>query len=343
MSLSTCKSLLSALIGTWCCQLSLAQVPPVQVMSIDVQNTTSYSEDVTDISQYATNPNPTPRNPGRNFWFLLEIKDIVAVNGHPAKGTYISHDRTVNFNPTPAPGGAIADTLRNSQNLATFEILSSDGNPIGMIAAVGLSNGSPPGLPGDAPQGGPVGLTQANFAITGGTGAYLALRGQYGQTVTATTVSNRAASVTEDPANRRANGGGRQRYLLKVIPADWPRVVRTTAGAACFHADSSLVTADNPAASGELLTVQVTGLGPTVPVVDPGHPFPVDSVTQVNSPVDVTVNGQPAEVVTKVGWPGLVDTYRVDFRVPDATASGISRIQLSAAWIAGETVNIAIK
>jgi uncharacterized protein (TIGR03437 family) len=87
--------------------------------------------------------------------------------------------------------------------------------------------------------------------------------------------------------------------------------------------------------------VKATGLGPTVPSVDPGQPFPTDPALQaVNSPVDVTVNGKSAEVINKIGWPGLVDTYRVDFRVPDGTAAGMAAIQLTAAWIAGAGVNI---
>jgi uncharacterized protein (TIGR03437 family) len=63
----------------------------------------------------------------------------------------------------------------------------------------------------------------------------------------------------------------------------------------------------------------------------------------INSPLDVTVNGQAAAVINKIGWPGLVDTYRVDFRVPDGTAAGIAAIQLTAAWISGIAVNIPIQ
>jgi uncharacterized protein (TIGR03437 family) len=57
----------------------------------------------------------------------------------------------------------------------------------------------------------------------------------------------------------------------------------------------------------------------------------------------VTVNGQDAEVVTSVGWPGLVDTYRVDFRVPSGLAAGTASVQLSAAWINGTAARIAVQ
>lgn len=90
----------------------------------------------------------------------------------------------------------------------------------------------------------------------------------------------------------------------------------------------------------------VTGLGPTRPGVDPGQPFPAypaNPLVVVNSPVAATVNGQAAEVVNAIGWPGLVNTYRVDFRVPASAASGPASVQLSAAWITGSAVHIAVR
>ena len=112
-----------------------------------------------------------------------------------------------------------------------------------------------------------------------------------------------------------------------MIPMFVPQIVTTAGGPAVFHSDLSPVTAAKPAKAGEVLIVEATGLGPTVPGVDPGQPFPTDSLFQVNSPVDVTVNGRPAEVINSIGWPGLVDTYRIDFRAPDGTTAGMASIQ----------------
>ena len=92
-----------------------------------------------------------------------------------------------------------------------------------------------------------------------------------------------------------------------------------------------------------MLIFEATGLGPTVPGVDPGLPFPTDSLFQVTSPVDVTVNGTPAELINNIGWPGLVDTYRIDFRVPGGTAAGTASIQITAAWIGGTAMGIAVQ
>ena len=180
--------------------------------------------------------------------------------------------------------------------------------------------------------------------ITGGTGAFLGARGQLGAVAPPPGVSvQRAASMTEDPANRRRNGGGTQQWIAHLIPMTVPQIVTTAGGPAVFHSDFSGVTAAKPAKAGEVLILQATGLGPTVPGVDPGQPFPRDSPLQVNSPVEVSVNGRPAEVINNVGWPGLVDTYRIDFRVPDGSTAGTAPIQITAAWIAGPDVRIAIQ
>jgi uncharacterized protein (TIGR03437 family) len=57
----------------------------------------------------------------------------------------------------------------------------------------------------------------------------------------------------------------------------------------------------------------------------------------------VTVNGKPAEVLSAVGYPGAVDGYQVNFRVPSDTPKGSASIQVSAAWIPGTPVSIAVQ
>src|SRR5439155_22936395 len=110
-----------------------------------------------------------------------------------------------------------------------------------------------------------------------------------------------------------------------------------------FRADLSPVTSAKPAKAGEVLIVRATRLGPTRPGVASGQPLPPDALQQLNSPIAVLVNGQPAEVTNAIGWPGLVDAYPVDFRVPDGTRAGMAEIQLSAAWITGSAVSIPVQ
>jgi uncharacterized protein (TIGR03437 family) len=123
-----------------------------------------------------------------------------------------------------------------------------------------------------------------------------------------------------------------------------PQIVNTASGPAVTHSsDFSLITASKPAAAGEVLSLFATGLGPTAPAVDPGQPFPSSPAATVNSPIDVKVNGTSAEVLGAVGYPGSVDGYQVNFRVPPGTAKGVATLQVAAAWIAGATVSIVIQ
>jgi hypothetical protein len=219
-----------------------------------------------------------------------------------------------------------------------IEILQSDGTPVGTVTAFGFGGNSAP-----PPPGAPKSVSAFNFAVMGGTGAYLAARGQLGRGALTPGTGPRIASITEDPANRRINGGGKLAWILHLIPMSTPQIATTMSGPAITHADFSLVTAARPAKAGEVLILFASGLGPTRPGVDPGQPFTADPPQVVNSPVQVLVNGKTGDVLYAGGYPGTVDNYQVNFRVPDGTASGQASIQLTAAWIIGSPVSIPIQ
>lgn len=105
----------------------------------------------------------------------------------------------------------------------------------------------------------------------------------------------------------------------------------------------SPVTAANPARVGETLIAMATGLGPTRPSLNPGTLFPQTPLAEINSPVEATLNGNPADVVNKVGWPGTPDAYRLDIRVPEGTAPGMAALKVTAAFIEGREVSIPIQ
>lgn len=323
------------LLASICCLGAQAQSSSATILEIDVENQTQYVGDTTDVTKFATDPGSTIAAM-RDFLPVVVIGDIVAVNGESAKGTVVFHLRTVNLRIAPNPGDAAADTVRNGLIEETFEILRPDGTAVGTIMGFGLSAGSPP-------PGAPLSVTQANVAIIGGTGAFLGVRGQIGQAVTAQTIAARAASMTEDPAKRRINGGGKVHFTLHLLTASQPQIIVSASGPAITHStDFTLVTASKPAAAGELLSLFATGLGPTRPGVDPGKPLP-SSPAQVIAPVAVTVNGKSAQVLAAVGFPGAVDGYQVNFRLPPDAATGNATLQLSAAWIAGPSVQIPIQ
>jgi uncharacterized protein (TIGR03437 family) len=331
-------TLATALCAAACSQLGLAQVAAPSILQIDIANHVLYLED-TDVSKFATDSKVTTTVHVGNFQRGSAIADIVAVNGQQVMGTHTKAAAGALSRTAPGAGQAIADTVRNGVAEVTFEILKSDGTPIGTIVAIGLAGG-------DAPPGSPSSVTGGNnFVITGGTGAFIGVRGQMGVAANPPGVAvQRAASMTEDPANRRQNGGGTQRWIAHLIPMSAPQILVTDSGPSVTHSnDFSLVTSTKPAAAGEILSLFVTGLGPTVPAVDPGQPFPSSPAATVNSPIEVKVNGNSAEVLGAGGFPGSVDGYQVNFRVPQDTAKGAATIQVSAAWIAGPKVQIAVQ
>jgi len=316
----------------------VAQTPPVTILEIDSENFVIYVDDVNDRSKIATSQASqtyTGAEP-RTFRENLSLADIVAVNGKPVKGVWSMSYRTVNGATTWSPGRPLVDFAGGCPALMTWILLHRDGALIGTVTAVGNVGGVPaPGAPSSA--------TSNMLAVVGGTGPFLGVRGQ------SATVSRafRVTSMLEDPANRRIHGGGPMRHMLHVIPATWPEVLTVPTGPAIFHGeDFSPVTAEKPARAGELLTMSVSGLGPVRPNLDPGKPFPPlaeGKVHAVNSPVDVTVNGKAAQVVNALGWPGMNNVYRVDFRVPEGTAAGTATLGLSAAWINDPEVRFPVR
>jgi len=321
----------AALLAAVFCQLAHGQQSAQANLVINLQNAVEYQADISDPSQFATRPNVTPSVQPRNFFAVTIIADIVSINGQPAKGMYVARSRALVASPAPSPGGAIADVTRAALREHVFEILTADGTPVGTIMSLGFTGGS--GAPGEPS------TDRANLAIVGGTGAFLGARGVIG----ATGGSGRAASMAEDPANRRINGGTSITFNVRLIPMTVPQISSTATGPAVVHSDFTMVSASHPAKAGEILALFATGLGPTVPEVDPGQSFSAEPLALVNSPVVVTVNGKPADVLAAVGYPGSVDGYQVNFRVPNDAATSLAVIQVSAAWIASAPVSIAIQ
>ena len=186
----------------------LAQVKPTTVQ-VDVKNFVLYNYDTFDTTQFGTNPASTSVMM-KTYNYHISIGDIVAVNGSPAKGTLLCTHTMFVLSPTATVGSlrAIADTSRAMIDDCSLEVLTSSGTAVGTIFIHGLFGGAP------AP-GAPAGVVRSNMIVTGGTGAYLGTRGQAGQNGPWTP---RVASVTEDPANRRVNGGGVESIVLQLFP-----------------------------------------------------------------------------------------------------------------------------
>jgi hypothetical protein len=308
-----------------------AQASQFAILDIEWENSVAYIDDLADPSRLVTSPSAVATTV-RNFMQALAIADIVSVNGRPARGSWVYSVRVIQLFPNPTPGQAVGDLGRAGIGDVHFEILQSDGTRVGSLMASGFGGGpAPPGLPAGA----------SSFAVVGGTGAFLGVRGA--ATTPPGTPGNRNASMQEDPANRRTHGGNRGHYLLYLIPTFRPEIVITAGGPAVFHSDFSLVTPTRPARVGETLILRATGLGPTRPGLAPGATFPESPFEEVNSPVDVTIQGKPAEVLNKIGWPATTDTYRLDIRVPDGITRGMATLQVTAAFIPGSGVSVPVE
>jgi len=315
------------------------QTPPASTVVVDTANRVAYQYDNYDVTKFGTNNGiVAPQNIRSPHPFLEEVSyaDVVAVNGKPAKGTMVIKSIvSINMDPVPGPGKAIADITRGGMGHSVWEIQTADGRAVGTVITTWLSGGTPP-------PGAPSTCTAGNQGVVGGTGAFLGVSGMVCQASAPMVGASRTASVQEDPAGRRRGPGGTNRYVMQLISRYVPEVMVEAGQPAVFHADFSLVTAGAPARPGERLILMATGLGPTIPALEPGEVFKQDALQPVSAPVEVVFNGQAVETSNTVGWPGTADRFRVDFTVPDGTAAGAATLRLSAAWIQGATVRISV-
>src|SRR5258706_1702055 len=181
------------------------------------------------------------------------IADIVAINGRKTKGTTVARIFWVGLNSNPSGSQAIADVTRFQTMDIILEIQQADGTSIGTIVLTGVTGGAPP-------LGAPKSGVGGNFAVIGGTGAFLGARGQ-----AATIMNNRRATSTfENPINRRTFPAGLWKLAVQLIPMRTPQVTPTSNGPAIVHSsDFSLVTAAQPPPAGELLALVASGACPT--------------------------------------------------------------------------------
>lgn len=306
--------------------------PPPTLMIIDVDQGLFYARDTPDWTKYATERGPVREVQGvRNFWAWEGIGDIVAVGGRRMRGTWHSRAVQINMSPNPAGGAAIADVSRGGTLEWIMEILDLEGNRIGSIMGYGWQGGA-------APAGGER-MEGLELAITGGTGAYVGIRGQMASNRerTGAPAYRGNASMVEDPAHRRDNGAGQtRRHVLQVWPPAQATIERV------LHGDFSPVTAASPARPGETLILMCANLGPVRPNVPFGQAFPEAPYAEVNAPVDVVVNGESYGAINKLGVPGQTNLYRVDIALPATIAVGEATIEVRPAFLNGQSMRIPV-
>ena len=323
--------------------LSLAALaaPPIAALRIDIENYVSYHYEAFDPPNFASVTDLTVAPPAVPFGQFVMIGDIVAVNGTPVKGGFVLKATNVFLTPTvgvqppnqpPQARQAIGDVQRGNVVSIIWDLLDTDGNPIGSITASGLTRG--PRAPGALTD-----VIQDVLTITGGTGAFFGIRGQAGIIDMG---SPRQATVEEAPADRRMLGGAKRSYHLQIIPLATPEVAMTQAGPAVVHAsDFTLVSAAHPAKAGETVTIFAQGLGPARTGVPLGAAFP-QAPSPVAAPVEVLVNGSSAQVSYAGGYAGSTDGYQINVVLPAGLAAGTAEVKIRAAWVEGAVVLIPV-
>jgi hypothetical protein len=311
--------------------LTFGQTASDVIFTIDLDNVVAYYDDGSGPAKTASSTSIV--NLPTDFVFAFRpyfwLGDVVAVNGKPAKGTLFMPGVAVNASsaPAPVPKRPITDASRNQVFQFQIEILGADGAEVGTLAVLGLGSGPPP-------PGSPRTVAAGNFSIVGGSGAFAGAGGD-GATVSSSNLRN--ASVMEDPAYRRVNGGGKWRIAFRLIRVPQPEIV------AAYHADFTRISEASPARSGETLILAVRGMGPTRPARNPGETFAGDPLQLVAAPVDVAANDQAAAVVNQVGWPETQDIYRVDVILPAGLRPGSVNLVLSVAWMPSAEFRIQVK
>ena len=301
-----------------------AQAITGSTLNVEIVDSTLYRIGFCTLAEQKTTKLPA-QSSVISFGRSMGIGDIVSVNGQAVKGVAVEVFNGGALSTTPAPGQNIADINLNPMTVFwELTFLNLDGTRIGTVDLAGSGG---------------------QWTVTGGTGPFFGVRGTWSAPQDSVS-GERTTSDCEDPAYRRINadpGGNKRHGVLYLVPATPPQILTTPNGPAITHStDFSLVSASKPAAAGEILSLFATGLGP-VRGVATGQPFPSNPPAPLNSPVQVMVNGNPADVIGAVGYPGSVDQYQVNFRVPSDTAKGPATIQVSAAWIMGAPVNITVQ
>lgn len=123
-----------------------------------------------------------------------------------------------------------------------------------------------------------------------------------------------------------------------------PGIFVTSLGAAVLkNANFSLVSATNPAAADEVLSIFGAGLGAVTPAVPSGAFAPAGPIALTAEPPTVTVGGRDATVLASALAPGFVGLYQVAIRMPQGVAAGNQPVILTIGGVRSNTAQMAVR
>ncbi|MBS1860005.1 MAG: CHRD domain-containing protein [Acidobacteria bacterium] len=137
------------------------------------------------------------------------------------------------------------------------------------------------------------------------------------------------------------NGSGASAAYSITVAAAAPAIFFYPVPAVLKNANYSLVTAANPARTGDVLLVFATGMGQTAPAAGTGLLVASDVVART-APVTATIGGRAATVVYSIASPGFTGLYQVAVTVP-AGVSGASPLELTMGAAVSNTVTIDVQ
>jgi uncharacterized protein (TIGR03437 family) len=136
------------------------------------------------------------------------------------------------------------------------------------------------------------------------------------------------------------NGNTTSNLMNVTVAATAPAIFFNPTAAVLKNADYSLVSASNPAHTGDLLLVFSTGLGTTTPVLATGQiPDGIFNTQQVSA----TIGGQNAAVLYSAAAPGYAGLCQTAITVPSGATGSTVPVVLTVGGVKSNTVNIPVQ
>ena len=141
------------------------------------------------------------------------------------------------------------------------------------------------------------------------------------------------------PITVSTTGGGQhttQVLLASAVPAIFTQDSSGTGVASALHASGQPVTASNPAAPGEMISLYLTGLGATYSSggLDNTVILPQVYVSSLSTPASVSFSGLA---------PGFIGLNQVNFQVPAGLSTGNAQLFVTSANISSNVVSLPIR
>jgi uncharacterized protein (TIGR03437 family) len=106
--------------------------------------------------------------------------------------------------------------------------------------------------------------------------------------------------------------------------------------------DFTLISPDDPASPGEVLTLFTTGLGPVSIDVPDGAPGPFEPLAYTQDPFQVLVNNELCDVLFSGLAPGFVGLYQLNLVLPSDLPSGNLDLQITSQYASSNIATLPV-